>query len=201
MIPKLAEGVALLLYKGQWLEAMTDEVARETARFLRWENGINGQMASLARVNKTQQPRVRMRVRRSPLQKSGIAVYEDGRGRMWKQRFFRERGIMQPMIVLVQLLHNQSVCLITNRDGSLKMTVAPTSPLLARMQGRRERYFDAELEEGVVNLGEVKGDSKTFDEAAKWQPPSVRTKRAILASSVSPMASGDDPMKGPIEKA
>lgn len=149
--PKLAEGLAELWHGGAWVDALTDEVARDTSVFTRWANGY-----SLA-------PQVTIRAvrkRTSRVEWTRLAHYKDANGREWRQRSFWRRGIMQAMIVKVELQTDMAaqVAMISNKDGSLRMTVSPTAPLLARMGGQTKRFFDAEVLPSVVELGERKPD-------------------------------------------
>ncbi len=142
--PKLAEGIALLRYKNQWVEALTDEAARATAKFVRWEHTPSGTP-------------VRVVPRTSMIERMGMAHYEDALGRKWVQRVYRRRGIMRGMIVKVELQSDAKahVCMISNKDGSLWMTVAPTSPLLARMNKKAMRFFNAEVSGEAIELGDI----------------------------------------------
>ncbi len=142
--PKLTEGLALLWHDGRWVEAVTDETARATAKFVRWENTPKGTP-------------VRVVPRTSMVERLGAAHYEDARGRKWVQRVYQRRGIMRGMIVKVELQSDAKahVCMISNKDGSLRMTVSPTSPLLARMQGTTKRFFVAEVGGDAIELGDI----------------------------------------------
>ncbi len=64
---------------------------------------------------------------------------------------------MRLMIVKVELQSDTKahVCMISNKDGSLRMTVAPTSPLLARMAKMSMRFFNAEVSGDAIELGDI----------------------------------------------
>jgi hypothetical protein len=154
--PKLTAGVALLWHEGVWVDAITDEVARETGRFTHWQDGYPAKPILVVgdRALKAKKLGVRS------VDWSRLANYEDTRGRKWMQRSFWRRGIMVPMIVKVEMQRDSKadVVMISNQDGSLRMTVSPTAPLLARMQGQTKRYFDAEVVPSAIELGELKPD-------------------------------------------
>lgn len=152
---KLAIGVAQLLHDGKWVDALTDEVARETARFTAWENIKRGdEVNARARTYKDR------RLGNTILDSVLIGHFEDASGRKWRQHVHWRRGIMLPMIVKVELQIDAKahVCMISNQDGSLRMTIMATTPLIARMLGKTKRFFDAEVSPTAIELGEWQVD-------------------------------------------
>lgn len=154
--PKLTEGIALLLHEGKWVDAITDVLARDTGTFTHWQDGYPAKPHVVVSRGATKTKSLLV----SPIDWSRLANYEDARGRKWMQRAFWRRGIMAPMIVKVEMQSDAAadVIMISNKDGSLRMTVSPSAPLLARMQGQSKRYFDAEVSPSVIELGERKPD-------------------------------------------
>lgn len=147
MKPALTEGVARLLYNGKWVDAITDQLARETAKFVEWTDGAG----TLVR------PR-RYEIAHG-LGHERVAEYEDALGRRWRQLSFVRRGIVEPMIVKVYWSDPQHIT-IENQDKSLSMLQAPSGPLVARLNGKGMRFFNAEVSNGIVELGEVVADQK-----------------------------------------
>lgn len=146
MIAKLHEGIAELLYKGEWVEAITDEVARETARFQRWDG--NTRIKYVVRFREENQ-----------LTRGRFAIFTDCNGRMWRQReYVTENGIKNRMIVKV-IVHPTHV-LIHSEDHSVHMEHPLSSVLIARLGGvaiaqvGHAAFFHAVLTSGVVELDE-----------------------------------------------
>lgn len=161
--PKLEVGFAHLKHDGRWCDAVTDELARETARFLGWDRGASGvvnrplvrtrKSAAAARRNIEKPVPTRARNDEWQWPEMMLAVYEDANGRRWRQVVFARRGIMAGMDVKVEVQGSQ--ILITNRDGSFRLAVTATAPLLGRLNGKPTRFFRADVGGGVVELGET----------------------------------------------
>lgn len=151
---KLLPGLAELYHRQgdryAWVDAITDEVARETGKFVGWEGGTN---------NLT----IYVRSKRGDVAIGRLALYCDALGRKWRQREFRERGMGRVMIVKVELPEDgtpQTSAFISNEDKSLQTYTGLTAPLIARMMGKKKRYFHASLTSGVIEI----------EDAAKDQP-------------------------------
>jgi len=140
--PKLAEGVAELLIDGRWVEATTDEYARASAKHAAWIGHVSPLVLKSSRGDTW----------------TRIATFVDGRGRKWKQRLYTRRGIMTLMIVRIQLAEKDALAILQSKDKSLSMTVIANPPLRARMQGKAQRFFDASVDNGIIEIGDAVPD-------------------------------------------
>lgn len=145
---KLIPGVALLWHRGEWVDAIVDEVARETCRFIEWDQEV---------VRKVPAMRLKFTRRVAP---GRVAVYEDANGRRWKQRVINEPAEAISMVVKVEIPKDGPSAVITNKDKSIAMHAPISRVLLARMGGRAVKFFNAKVSDGVVELEEAADDSK-----------------------------------------
>ncbi len=144
---RLQAGIAELLHNGTWVEAITDEVARESAMFQRWEGDV------------TQIVRVRG-INGQTMSGGQVAVFMDCNGRMWRQRGQHVVDVRINTRMIVKVTVHPTHVLIHNEDHSVHMQHPPSTVLIAKLGGvavvkvGHVAYFDAIVTSGVVELGE-----------------------------------------------
>lgn len=158
---KLTPGVALLWHRerwatrGKWVDAVTDELAVETASFLGWIDA-RAKVSAEPRTHAEGGPRIY--AFKKPM-RSRMAVFVDANGRRWAQKDETRQGVN----MIVKVTVTDAGVEVRNKDGSLKYLAPLSSPMLARLRGANVAFFNAVVEKDVIEI-----DERITDERKMW---------------------------------
>lgn len=159
LVHRLNEGLAQLWYGpippepgGKFVDAITDELARVTGRFIGWfefgyeptlyDDGRRRSRAAASTVAEAWNRAKRWK---------RLAMYEDARGRRWVQReSFREQ---LRMVIKIEVVDTGTtrVMNMRNEDRSFQY-VSSNGALLARLNGAKVAFFNATVNRDVESV-------------------------------------------------